>query len=68
MPKGRRVCDRHAPRRGDFPQPRKTIGVEDYFAILSAYAAKRSDAEAKAKIRAALSTVAEIRKMPSSRA
>jgi hypothetical protein len=41
----------------------KSIGVEDYFAILSAYAAERSDAEARTKVGSALMSVAdEIRK------
>jgi hypothetical protein len=46
-------------------RPPKSIGVEDYFAILSAYAAERSDAEARTKIGLALLNVAgEVRKTP----
>jgi hypothetical protein len=46
-------------------RPPRSIGVEDYFAILSAYAAERSDVEARTKIGAALLSVAgEIRKAP----
>ena len=47
-------------------RPTKSIGVEDYFAIMSAYAAGRSGAEARTKIGAALLSVAEIRNAPSS--
>jgi hypothetical protein len=35
-------------------RPPKSIGAEDYFVILSAYAAERSDAEARTRIGAAL--------------
>ena len=47
-------------------RPPKSISVEDYVAILSAYAVKRSDAEARTRIGAALLSVAEIRNAPSS--
>jgi hypothetical protein len=46
-------------------RPPKSIGAEDYFAIMSAYAAGRSGAEARTKIGAALLSVAEIRNAPS---
>jgi hypothetical protein len=42
-------------------RPPKSIGVEDYFAIMSAYAAGRSDADTRTKIGAALLSVDEIR-------
>jgi hypothetical protein len=48
-------------------RPPKSIGAEDYFAIMSAYAAGRRDAEARTKIGEALLGVAEIWKAPSSR-
>jgi hypothetical protein len=42
-------------------RPPKSIGAEDYFAIMSAYAAGQRYAEARTKIGAALLSVAEIR-------
>jgi hypothetical protein len=69
----RRASEKHSIPHGTLwslrYRPPKSIGVEDYFAILNAYATERSDAEARTKVGAALFSVAdEIRKAPSSRA
>jgi hypothetical protein len=63
----RRASEKHSIPHGTLwtlrYKPPKSIAVEDYFAILNAYAAERSDAEARTKAGAALLSVAdEIRK------
>jgi hypothetical protein len=58
----RRASEKHSIPHGTLwtlrYRPPRSIGVEDYFAILSSYAAKRSNAEAKTKIGATLLNVA----------